>query len=66
MRPVFTNWHKSTASLESNCVEVATDGEFVGVRDSKNPDGPVLTFTGGEWKAFLKGAENGEFNGPEA
>ncbi|MEU7000984.1 DUF397 domain-containing protein [Nonomuraea sp. NPDC046570] len=32
------------------------------VRDSKNPNGPVLTFTPGEWTAFLDGAGKGEFD----
>ena len=34
------------------------------VRDSKNPDGPVLTFTPDEWQAFLTGAQAGEFDRP--
>jgi hypothetical protein len=32
------------------------------VRDSKNPDGPVLTFTTREWKAFREGVKGGEFD----
>jgi hypothetical protein len=32
------------------------------VRDSKNPDGPVLTFTEAEVTAFLAGARAGEFD----
>lgn len=35
----------------------------VGVRHSKDPDGPVLQFTKEEWYAFLAGAKAGEFNG---
>lgn len=36
-------WRKSTRSDASNiCVEAALVGEVVGLRDSKNPDGPVL------------------------
>jgi Domain of unknown function (DUF397) len=37
------------------------DGE-IGVRDSKNPGGPVLRFTPDEWRAFIGGARNGEFD----
>ena len=57
-------WVKSSLSFSnSNCVEVASlPGGGVGVRDSKDPDGPVLRFTPGEWQAFLGGARNGEFN----
>jgi Domain of unknown function (DUF397) len=57
-------WIKSSLSFSnSNCVEVASlpDGE-IGVRDSKDSEGPVLRFTSGEWHAFLGGARNGEFD----
>jgi len=32
------------------------------VRDSKNPAGYVLTFTPGEWNAFIEGVKDGEFD----
>ncbi|WP_454194752.1 DUF397 domain-containing protein [Nocardia sp. Marseille-Q1738] len=56
-------WFKSSHSSGGNdCVEVAhLDGGMVGVRDSKNPSGPALVFTPGEWDAFLAGAADGEF-----
>jgi hypothetical protein len=40
--------------------EDGTGGVFV--RDSKDPDGPVLTFNAREWEAFLAGAKAGEFD----
>ncbi|MFF1376496.1 DUF397 domain-containing protein [Streptomyces sp. NPDC058308] len=50
-------WRKSTHSGGSggDCLEVA-DGypEFVPVRDSKNLDGPHLTFRAGSWAAFVQ------------
>ncbi|MFF3568509.1 DUF397 domain-containing protein [Nocardia jiangxiensis] len=52
-------WFKSSWSpAKEACVEVAwlTAGH-VGVRDSKNPDGPALIFTPDEWTAFTTGAE---------
>lgn len=56
-------WFKSSLSESGNCTEVANlpDGT-VGVRNSKNPDGPVLAFTPAEWHAFLSGVRNGEFD----
>lgn len=58
-------WFKSTRSGPNcdNCVEVAfLAGGATAVRDSKNPDGPVLTFTPDEWDAFVEGAKDGEFD----
>lgn len=69
-------WHKSRRSGNGpNCVEVAVvDPEFLSVdkaekvdrlflvRDSKDPDGPVLAFTPSEWRAFVGGAKDGEFD----
>ena len=61
-RPGF--WMKSSWSYSNgNCVEVAQlPGGQVGVRDSKDPDGPVLRFTRGEWSAFVAGVRAGEFD----
>lgn len=56
-------WFKSQRSGQSGgCVETKITDEAVHVRDSKNPDGPTLTFTHHEWAAFLDGANNGEFD----
>jgi hypothetical protein len=56
-------WHKSSYSTNNgNCVEVARSlPGVVAVRDSKDPDGPALVFTAGEWRAFVSGARAGEF-----
>jgi hypothetical protein len=58
--PVF---RKASASGSAGCVELAplADGG-VAVRDSKNSDGPVLSFTRQEWTAFLDGLRRGEFD----
>ncbi|MGC5009459.1 DUF397 domain-containing protein [Streptosporangium sp. DT93] len=57
-------WKKSVRSgTNGNCVEVAAlNGGHVGVRDSKDRSGPVLTFTPGEWSAFVAGVRDGEFD----
>jgi hypothetical protein len=57
-------WFKSSRSHSGKeCVEVAwLKAGHVGVRDSKNPDGPALVFTPGEWTAFTGGVKEGEFD----
>ena len=59
------SWHKSSRSNGNggnNCVEVAVVASAVGVRDSKNPDGPVLRFDPAAWKSFLSDAKLGNFD----
>jgi hypothetical protein len=58
------HWVKSSLSFSnSNCVEVANlPGSQIGVRHSKDAQGPVLRFTPDEWQAFLGGVRNGEFD----
>ena len=54
-------WSKSSWSGGSgNCVEVASlpDGGRA-VRDSKDPDGPVLRFTAEEWRMFVRRVQSG-------
>ena len=48
-------WVRSSFSFANgNCVEVAElSGGSVGIRDSRDPGGPVLRFTRAEWAAFL-------------
>jgi hypothetical protein len=58
-------WRKSSRSGNNggNCVEVAANVPgIVAVRDSKDPDGPKLVFTIGEWTAFTGGVRDGEFD----
>jgi Domain of unknown function (DUF397) len=61
------SWVKSSRSgpTGGNCVEVAAlaDGQ-VAMRNSRQPEGPVLVFTRAEWDAFLLGARDGEFGAP--
>ena len=47
-------WRKSSRSANNggNCVEIAPLPGVVAVRDSKNSDGPALTFTHTAWRAF--------------
>jgi hypothetical protein len=62
-------WLKSShSSGDGECVEVASVGDpsergdrVIAVRDSKNPDGPKLHFTPGEWQAFTGSVKNVPF-----
>jgi hypothetical protein len=59
-------WHKSTASQPNgDCLEVAIGADVVRVRHSLDRSGATLAFTYAEWRAFLTGASNGEFDLPE-
>lgn len=58
--PSKLNWRKAQSSVNNGaCVEVATADSLIAVRDSKNPAGPVLTYTRHEWAVFLDDAKNG-------
>lgn len=54
------NWRKSSYSIgNGECVEVAVlpgavpgAGYVIALRDSKDPDGPMLTFTPSVWQEF--------------
>ena len=61
---IALSWTKSSLShANGNCVEVADLPERkVGMRDSKDADGLVLRFPSEEWRAFLDGVQNGEFD----
>lgn len=56
-------WVKASRSGNvGDCVELRRHAGGVQVRDSKHPDGPVLTFTPTELAAWLDGARTGEFD----
>jgi Domain of unknown function (DUF397) len=65
-RSIMTSstWVKSSLSYANgNCVEVSDQpGGTIGVRNSRDSEGPVLRFTPDEWQAFLGGVRNGEFD----
>lgn len=59
---VDADWRKSSLSDGNGCLEMAVVNGRIAVRDSKDPEGPVLMFSPPEWTAFIKGAHNGEFD----
>jgi hypothetical protein len=47
-------WRSASRCSTGDCVEVAVlSPDTIGVRDNKNPGGPILMFTRAEWNAFL-------------
>jgi hypothetical protein len=56
-------WRKSSYSGNGggDCVEVARNlPGIVGVRDSKDPHGPVLFVEPGRWRDFIAGVKAGQ------
>ncbi|MCQ8832918.1 DUF397 domain-containing protein [Streptomyces malaysiensis] len=56
-----TAWRKSSYSNNDGgmCVEVADNlPGIVPVRDSKNPEGPVLIFQNDAWSTFIASLKN--------
>lgn len=59
------DWRKSSLSNDgSDCVEIARlpDRGGVAVRDSKDPDGGVLTCTSAGWRRFVGVARGGQLD----
>jgi Domain of unknown function (DUF397) len=59
--PLMWFWFRAYCE-EGACVEVASTGGGVAMRDSKDQNGPMLRFTPAEWAAFLAGAKAGDFD----
>ncbi|MFG2085910.1 DUF397 domain-containing protein [Spirillospora sp. NPDC048824] len=62
---VVSIWRKSSYSggEGQECVEVtALSGPGVGMRDSKDPDGPMLSIAPSAWVSLLGGIRTGSFD----
>ncbi|AGK80727.1 Toxin-antitoxin system, toxin component [Streptomyces microflavus DSM 40593] len=58
-------WRKSSYSNQDGgqCLEVADDfAPVVPVRDSKNPQGPALTFAADGWSSFVAAVKDGDLS----
>jgi hypothetical protein len=56
-------WIKALASQSIGmCVEIAPCSDGVAVRHSMNPEDGAILFSRDEFRAFLDGAKNGEFD----
>jgi hypothetical protein len=55
-----SGWRKSShSSADGDCVETASLGGFVGVRDTKDRGGPVLAVTAATWRLFACAVKGG-------
>lgn len=61
-RPDLTGavWQSSSEGVGD--VQIAFVEGYIAMRDGRQEDGPVLIFTPGEWRAFVLGARDGEFD----
>ncbi|MGW3473194.1 DUF397 domain-containing protein [Saccharopolyspora sp. NPDC000995] len=58
----FQTWRKSSQSAsQSDCVEVGTGTDVIGVRDTKNRDGGTLVFQSQAWEYFLVAVKSERF-----
>lgn len=55
-------WRKSSFSQSGSCVEVATQGELVLIRDSKNPNRGFLSVSSSAWQEFIQTLQSPEAN----
>ncbi|MBD0690829.1 DUF397 domain-containing protein [Streptomyces sp. CBMA123] len=56
------NWQKSSFSGDkADCVEIASDGDLVYIRESDDP-AQVVTTTRAKLNAWINGAKAGEFD----
>ena len=61
--PQDAPFRKSSFSApDGGCVEVGVAGGRLLVRDTKNREGAVLSFTPQEWDAFVRSVRAGEFD----
>lgn len=57
------NWRVAQSCNGGACIQVASYGEQIVIGDSKNPRGPILSYTRSEWHAFVDGIRQGDFDG---
>jgi hypothetical protein len=57
-----SQWTTSSYCNSSACVEVMITADSVAVRDTKDRGIPALVYTVDEWRQFLSGVKDGEFD----
>jgi hypothetical protein len=62
-RGTALNWRKSSASANTDCVEVAATGRSVLVRDSHATSARMLELDPSQWRALLRHILDGDAGG---
>jgi predicted secreted Zn-dependent protease len=55
-------WRTSLTCNGGECVKVAASGEVILIADSKQHEGPILSYSHTEWQEFVSGIKNGDFD----
>ncbi|GAA2643932.1 DUF397 domain-containing protein [Paractinoplanes durhamensis] len=56
------SWKTSSYCTNSTCVQVGMTEDSVAIRDSKDLDQRPLKYTRDEWRQFIAGVKDGEFD----
>jgi hypothetical protein len=56
------SWRVARNCNGGNCIRVAPSADMIVIGDSKNPDGPLLSYSRAEWAAFVEGVRQGDFD----
>lgn len=56
------DWHVSRACESGACIKVARDGDFVIFGNTTAPKGNTYSYTVTEWKQFVIGVKQGDFD----
>lgn len=59
---VEVGWRRSSRCDSGTCVEVSGAAATVAMRDSKDPDGPVLKFAEVVWRGFVADVRAGRYD----
>jgi predicted secreted Zn-dependent protease len=55
-------WHTALSCDGGACVQVAADQNIILIRNSRQPDGPLVEYTSEEWHEFVSGIKKGDFD----
>ena len=55
-------WRTARTCDGGACVQVAASGPMILIADSKTPGGAALSYTVAEFREFIAGAKNGDFD----